>query len=116
MSLVDGVAWVGIRADDVERLAQFFEMLGLDRVHEATDFVVLDAPNGDRIEVFGPAGPQPDHQFAANQVMVGLAVPDLASAVERLRDAGVELLGDGGPTWQHFRGPDGLVYELTERR
>jgi hypothetical protein len=32
---------------------------------------------------------------------------------DRLRDAGIELLGEPGPTWQHFRGPDGNVYELV---
>jgi hypothetical protein len=33
--------------------------------------------------------------------------------VAELRAAGVELLGEPGPTWQHFRGPDGNVYELV---
>ena len=27
--------------------------------------------------------------------------------------AGIELLGEAGPTWQHFRGPDGNVYEIV---
>ncbi len=35
------------------------------------------------------------------------------AAVRELRDAGVELLGEPGPAWQHFRGPDGNVHELT---
>ena len=35
------------------------------------------------------------------------------AAVDELRRAGVELLGEPGPTWQHFRGPDGNVYELV---
>ena len=43
---------------------------------------------------------------------VGFAVRDLP-AVQELRDAGIELLGEPGPTWQHFRGPDGNVYELV---
>jgi hypothetical protein len=44
--------------------------------------------------------------------VVGFAVSDLPAAVQELRSAGVELLGEPGPTWQHFRGPDGNVYEL----
>jgi hypothetical protein len=44
---------------------------------------------------------------------VGFAVSDLPAAVKELRSAGVELLGDPGPTWQQFRGPDGKVYELV---
>jgi len=50
--------------------------------------------------------------FATGPV-VGFAVRDLAAAVEELRRAGVELLGEPGPMWQHFRGPDGNVYELV---
>lgn len=45
--------------------------------------------------------------------MVGFAVRDLPSAVDELRAAGAELLGEPGPTWQQFRGPDGNVYELV---
>jgi hypothetical protein len=40
-------------------------------------------------------------------------VTDLAEAVQELRDAGIALVGEPGPTWQHFRGPDGNVYELV---
>lgn len=43
----------------------------------------------------------------------GFAVRDLAAAVDELSRAGVELLGKPGPTWQHFRGPDGNAYELV---
>jgi hypothetical protein len=37
----------------------------------------------------------------------------LPAAVDELRRAGVELQGEPGPTCQHFRGPDGYVYELV---
>ena len=45
--------------------------------------------------------------------VVGFEVTNLAEAVAELRAAGIELLGEPGPTWQHFRGPDGNVYELV---
>jgi hypothetical protein len=38
----------------------------------------------------------------------------MKAAVDELRAAGIELLGDAGPSWQHFRGPDGNVYELVQ--
>ena len=44
-----------------------------------------------------------------------IAVDDLPSAVAELRAADIELLGEAGLTWQHFRGPDGNVYELVAR-
>ena len=48
--------------------------------------------------------------------VAGFEVNDLAAAVEELRVAGIELLGEPGPTWQHFRGPDRNVYELVSRK
>ena len=46
-------------------------------------------------------------------MVVGFEVTDLAQAVAELRAAGIELLGEPGLSWQHFRGPDGNVYELV---
>jgi hypothetical protein len=40
-------------------------------------------------------------------------VRDLPAAVTELGRAGIDLLGEPGPAWQHFRGPDGNVYELV---
>jgi hypothetical protein len=45
-------------------------------------------------------------------------VGDIEQARQELIDAGVELIGplrtmENGYAWQHFRGPDGNVYELT---
>jgi len=74
-------------------------------------FWVFELPDGHHVEVFGPDYPGKDH-FDTGPV-VGFAVRDLHGAVEELRRAGVELLGEPGPTWQQFRGPDGNVYELV---
>ena len=71
------------------------------------------------IEIFGPGGPQPSYQFASNPHVVGFLVDDIHAAREELASTrGVELLGelnviDDGYAWQHFRAPDGFVYELT---
>ena len=64
-----------------------------------------------RTRGFGSSHPGKEH-FDTGPV-VGFAVRDLPTAVDELRRAGVELLGEPGPTWQHFRGPDGNVYELV---
>ncbi len=117
--MVQGVSWIGVRAEEVTALSGFFEdVLGLRLALKKNDFHVFDAPNGDRVEVFGPRGPQPGYQFQTNSVMVGFSVSDLDTSRARLVAAGVELLGDPErrSSWQHFRGPDGLVYELNERK
>lgn len=115
--MAGGVSWIGIHVDDVEQAASFFEdVLGLTRRVTREDFVVLDAPNGDRVELFGPTGPQPEHQFERSAVMAGFAVDDLDAARERLTSRGVQLLGERDKTWQHFRGPGGLVFEINQAK
>ncbi len=108
---VTGLGWVGTRTRDGEELARFYEeVLRLPLVHTEPDFWVFELPSGRHVEVFGINYAGKEH-FSTGPV-AGFTVRDLPSAVEELRAAGVELLGEPGPTWQHFRGPDGNVYEL----
>lgn len=108
---VASLGWVGTRTEHAAELAHFYQhVLHLDLVHQEPDFWVFELPDGRHVEVFGPDYPGKDH-FDTGPV-VGFAVADLPRAVQELREAGIELLGEPGPTWQHFRGPDGNVYEL----
>ena len=94
------------------------EVLGLELSREERDLAVFDCANGDQLEIFGPDGPQPAEQFARNDIVAGFRVADIDEARRELLAAGVELVGplqrlEDGYAWQHFRAPDGLVYELT---
>jgi catechol 2,3-dioxygenase-like lactoylglutathione lyase family enzyme len=109
---ITGLGWVGTRTPAAPELARFYaDVLGLPLVHSEPDFWVFETPDHRHVEVFGPAYPGKEH-FLTGPV-AGFAVDDLPTAVEELRRAGVELLGEAGPSWQHFRGPDGNVYELV---
>lgn len=109
---VTGLGWCGTRTEHDRQLAAFYEhVLGLRPVHAEPGLRVCELPDGRNVEVFGPQFEGREH-FDHGPV-VGFAVRDLSAAVQELRDAGLELLGEPGPTWQHFRGPDGNVYELV---
>ncbi|MFC6707243.1 VOC family protein [Flexivirga alba] len=109
---ITGLGWSGTRTDRGGALAAFYEnVLGLQPVHAEPGFWVFRLPDGRNVEVFGPNYPGKEH-FDTGPV-VGFAVRDLDAAVAELRAAGVDLLGDGGPSWQQFRAPDGNVYELV---
>lgn len=109
---IRGLGWSGTRTDHAEALADFYQgVLGLDLVYTEPQFWVFELPDGQHVEVFGRHYPGKEH-FATGP-MVGFEVTDLVEAVAELRAAGIELLGEPGPTWQHFRGPDGNVYELV---
>ncbi|GAA2728160.1 VOC family protein [Cellulomonas aerilata] len=109
---ITGLGWSGTRTDRAEALAHFYEhVLELRLVHTEPHFWVFRLPDGNHVEVFGRQFPGKEH-FTTGPV-VGFTVTDLPQATRQLREAGVELLGEPGPTWQHFRGPDGNVYELV---
>jgi catechol 2,3-dioxygenase-like lactoylglutathione lyase family enzyme len=106
------LGWLGTRTRDAGALADFYaNVLGLPLTHTEPGFWVFTLPDGTNVEIFDENYPGKGH-FSTGPVG-GFAVRDLAAAVADLRAAGIELLGESGPTWQHFRGPDGNVYELV---
>ena len=119
---VRGIRWIGVGTPEVARMRSFaIDVLGMQVVGEDTDeFVELAMDDGARLELFGSAaaadGPW---MFERNPVVAGFLVDDIESARDELaRTPGVELLGElrvmpDGYAWQHFRAPDGHVYELT---
>jgi catechol 2,3-dioxygenase-like lactoylglutathione lyase family enzyme len=119
---VKGIRWVGVGTDRVSRMRSFaIDVLGL-RVagQDSEDFVELVMGDGAKLELFGSSevadGPW---LFESNPVVAGFLVEDIEAARDELaRTPDVELLGElrvmpDGYAWQHFRAPDGHVYELT---
>jgi catechol 2,3-dioxygenase-like lactoylglutathione lyase family enzyme len=110
-----GLGWLGTRTRNAAALAAFYQdVLGLRPTHTEPGFWVFTLPSGYNVEVFDESYAGKEH-FDTGPVG-GFAVRNLAAAVAELRAAGVELVGEAGPTWQHFRGPDGNVYELVEAK
>jgi hypothetical protein len=119
---VKGIRWLGIATERVSVMRSFAtEVLGLHVAGEDTeDFVELAMGDGGKLEFFG-AGARADSPwlFESNPVVAGFLVDDIEAARDELaRTPNVELLGQlqvlpTGYAWQHFRAPDGHVYELT---
>ncbi|GIM96264.1 VOC family protein [Paractinoplanes toevensis] len=108
---ITGLGWLGTRTAQPEALADFYRrVLGLRETYTAPGFWVFTLPDGRNVEVFAPGRGK---DFFDTGPVAGFAVRDLPAAIEELRAAGVELLGEPGESWQHFRGPDGNVYELV---
>jgi hypothetical protein len=119
---VKGIRWLGVATDKVSSMRSFAtEVLGLHVVGEDTeDFVELATRDGSKVELFGPAArADSPEQFESNAIVAGFLVDDIEAARDELaRTPNVQLLGDvqrlpDGYAWQHFRAPDGHVYELT---
>jgi catechol 2,3-dioxygenase-like lactoylglutathione lyase family enzyme len=113
-----GLNWVGTRTDRFRETVSFFaSTLGLPVGNEREDFVRLDLPDSSCVEVFGPR--DVDHPYFTTGPVLGFLVEDLDAARHDLVEHRIELLGrtegdPGGYRWQHFRAPDGYVYEIDE--
>lgn len=116
---IKGLTWLGTRTDAAPRLEHFYEtVLGLTPIFRRAGQAVYSLPDGSLVEVFGAE--DPDHPHFTTGPVVGFEVEDIEAASSELAHAGVELIGPvGGEAgewrWQHFRGPDGAIYELTQR-
>jgi catechol 2,3-dioxygenase-like lactoylglutathione lyase family enzyme len=119
---VKGVRWVGVGTERLPEMRAFaIGVLGLRLVgQDREDFVELAMADGAKLELFGgSAGAGSPWLFESNPVVAGFLVDDIEAARDELaRTPGVELLGalrvmPDGYAWQHFRAPDGNVYELT---
>jgi catechol 2,3-dioxygenase-like lactoylglutathione lyase family enzyme len=113
-----GLDWVGTRTSQFSATVAFFEQtLGLSVGTRREDFVRLDLPDSSRVEVFGPGNA--DHAYFTTGPVVGFLVENLDAARHDLHEHRIELLGRSGGEpgairWQHFRAPDGYVYEVVE--
>jgi catechol 2,3-dioxygenase-like lactoylglutathione lyase family enzyme len=113
-----GLNWVGTRTAAFHETVGFFHTvlelpIGVERPH----FVRLDLPDAACVEVFDSAVDQYSH-FTTGPVP-GFLVEDFDSARGELAGGGCELIGpEGGERgvyrWQHFRGPDGNIYEISD--
>ena len=113
---VKGIIWLGVRTSNFDAMVNLYRnIMRLQVVHQESGFVVMDLPNGDRVEVFGEESPY--NRFFTSPV-AGFLVDDIASARAEMEAQGIEFIGpiekaDDGNAWSHFRAPDGFIYELT---
>ncbi|MGH3080478.1 MAG: VOC family protein [Gaiellaceae bacterium] len=119
---VKGIRWLGVGTESVSVMRSFaIEVLGLRVDGEDTEhFVELAMGDGAKLELFGSAAvADSPWLFESNPIVAGFLVDDIEAARDELANTpNVELLGElrvlpSGYAWQHFRAPDGRVYELT---
>lgn len=115
---VKALTWLGTRTERAAELRAFYEgVLRLPLTYQDPGMTGYRLADGSVVEVFD--ADEAEHRHFTTGPVTGFQVDDLDAAAEELAAAGVELLGGiggepGGWRWQHFRGPDGNVYELSE--
>ena len=113
---VQGIVWLGTRTSKFDAMLDLYRnVMGMKLTYQEAGFVVLDLPNGDKVELFGD---ESSYNREFTHPVAGFLVDDIEAARAEMETAGVEFLGpiertDDGYAWSHFRAPDGFLYELT---
>lgn len=111
---VKGFSWVGISSNDFDGSLRFYRnVLGLEPWFAGDRQAILRTASGQQLEIFG--SDEREKRLAAPPV-IAFEVDDLEAAMEDLRLAGIELIGDvgrwNGFAWQYFRSPEGHIFEI----
>jgi catechol 2,3-dioxygenase-like lactoylglutathione lyase family enzyme len=110
------VGWLGIRTARANDMSAFYrDVLGLELVAEDSTSTRFRLGDGTEAHVY-TAG-DAEHEFFGTAPVVGFQVDSFRAAHDALSRAGTEFMYPrpqrlGGKAWQHFRAPDGNIYEI----
>ena len=110
------LGWMGAKTQQFERMNEFYrDILRLDVLSIDDSSGRFKLEDGTEVHVYGPK--DKNNEFFSEGPVVAFQVDNFAVAQHRLLAAGVEFIYPepqraSGKVWQHFRAPDGNVYEL----
>jgi len=113
---VRSLGWLGVRTPAADAMSAFYrDVLCLEVISDRPGATWFRLPDGTEVHVYGPD--DEDHRFFGTAPVIGLAVDSFRAAHAALTAARVEFLyaepqRADGRAWQHFRAPDGNVYEI----
>lgn len=114
--VVRSLGWLGLRTPDAAAMCAFYrDVLQLEVILERSDAMWFRLADGTEVHVYGPG--DHDHDFFGTAPVVGFAVDSFRAAHAAMAAARIEFLYPEpqraeGRAWQHFRAPDGNIYEI----
>ena len=106
--------WIGVVVDDMERMAAFYEALGVPRADTGKGWIQFDL-DGRTFEILERSSLP---QYDGRRFQVGFEVADIEAARHALIAAGAEPISEiegGDNRWAYFRDPEGNMFEITQR-
>ena len=115
---VKGLVWLGVRTAQFEEMLKFFhEVLGLPSIRDESEIAGFELANGTQVEVYRPE--EEFHSFFTTGPVVAFEVDDVDAARASMEASGIEFIGPmqrvGRTSWNHFKAPDGTVFEIMSR-
>ncbi len=121
---VEGITWhaLTLEADEFGPTKKLLiEVFGLRPAIDTDGWTTFPMSNGTILELYAP-GAIPAYGFNDGGIVFGFRVDDIEAASEELAAAGCELLGEItrneeiNYAYRDFKGPDGRVYGINERK
>jgi len=111
---VTRIVWMGVRTPAFGSMRRLLgEVMGLQMTHDVPGVSWFEMDEGE-IQVYDET--DVDHTFFGSGPTIGFEVTDFREARRELVAAGIDFIGEpqhGETTmWNHFRGPDGNIYEI----
>ena len=115
---VNGLSWLGVRTTQFEEMKAFFrDVLGMQCIRDESEIAGFQLTDGTQVEVYRPE--EAFHAFFTTGPVVAFRVDDVDAARATMEAAGIEFIGPiqraGTTSWNHFRAPDGTVFEISSR-
>lgn len=115
-----GIAWVGLYAQDLQILADFYQqVLGLRLIEHTDKYCILDAGADTQFEIWANGYSIAGRKTPAQQSMIaGFSVDHLETAVAELSTRGLKPEADinsyQGKRWIYYTDPEGNRFELKD--
>jgi len=115
---VKGLTWLGVRTTQFEAMKTFFgEVMGMQPIRDEPEIAGFQLTNGTQMELYRPE--EAFHSFFTTGPVVAFWVDDVDAARATMEAADIEFIGPiqraGKTSWNHFRAPDGTVFEIWSR-
>jgi catechol 2,3-dioxygenase-like lactoylglutathione lyase family enzyme len=115
---VKGLIWLGLRTTQFEEMVKFFrDVMSLRLIREEPELAGFQLNKDTQLELYRLE--EESHTFFTTGPVVAFQVDDVDSARITMEAAGIEFIGPiqraGKTSWNHFRAPDGTVFEILSR-
>lgn len=115
---VKALVWLGVRTPHFDAMTELFKVMGLAVYQQDASSSRFRLTNRTEVHVYSPT--DQDHDFFGDGPVVGFLVDDVEGARKELEAAGISFFRpvqhSETHSWNHFRAPDGNVYELMAER
>ncbi len=115
---VRGLSWLGVRTAQFDEMVTFFrDVMGMQIIRDEQEIAGFQMTDGTQMELYRPE--EEFHSFFTTGPVVAFHVDNVDTARTTMEAAGIEFIGPiqraGTTSWNHFRAPDGTVFEIMSR-